>query len=234
MALIPNWFFFFWSEKISCGAGIEPGWLCLWSCATCLFGHPFISDSFLFIQTSSVSFYVCDSSLFIRLYLTHSLSCLLFVILLCTSLSLFVLYSVRLQKCVIPQRFWGQPFTWLKADSNSHLDTTTWKDCREAYYALSSSSVTRLASFWNFWVTHFVAKDAQLFNDFLGYFEKITCSEKAVVATFDQLLRNLDYFFPTSGHTVLLFLIEQTAIRTFQTLLKFNDNDDDNNNSQIR
>ena len=49
-----------------------------------------------------------------------------------------------------------------------------------------STSVTRLGDFWKFLATKFLAKEAQMIGNFLGYFEKPHSYAKTALATFGK------------------------------------------------
>ena len=56
--------------------------------------------------------------------------------------------------------------------------------------------MTRLGEFLKFLATKFLAKEAQMIGNFLGYFEKPHSYVKTALATFGQLLeKKLGYFF---------------------------------------
>ena len=62
--------------------------------------------------------------------------------------------------------------------------------------------MTRLGDFWNFLVTNFITKVAQMFGDFLGSCENYHFLSQIFEATFGQLLEKLELLFiSTSGHT---------------------------------
>ena len=50
------------------------------------------------------------------------------------------------------------------------------------------------ATFWKFLVINFRGKVAQIFSDFLGYFENINFAEKTALATFWHIWKNFGYF----------------------------------------
>ena len=63
------------------------------------------------------------------------------------------------------------------------------------------SSVTRLDDFWKFLATKFLAKEAQLIANFLGYFEKPHSYLKTTFAIF------LGYFWKNTGYFILQHLV---------------------------
>ena len=75
---------------------------------------------------------------------------------------------------------------------------------------LDTSSVTRLGDFCKFLATKFIVKEAQLIDNFLGYFEKPHSYVKLNRLTFGQLLRNLGYFLL---HWIQAALEEQPALK---------------------
>ena len=63
--------------------------------------------------------------------------------------------------------------------------------------------VTRLGYFWKVFLEKFHSQVAQIFDNFLGHFDKYWFSDKTVLATFDQQVLGEIWllFVPTSGHT---------------------------------
>ena len=60
-----------------------------------------------------------------------------------------------------------------------------------------------MGNFRKFLATNLVTKIAQIFSDFLGYFEKAHIESKTDLATFVHLSENIGLLFiSTSGHTV--------------------------------
>ena len=59
---------------------------------------------------------------------------------------------------------------------------------------LPITSVTRLGDFWKFFTTKFLAKEAQIIGNFLGYFEKPHSYVKTALASLGQLFEKLGYF----------------------------------------
>ena len=59
----------------------------------------------------------------------------------------------------------------------------------------STSSVTRLGDFWKLLAISFQAIFAEIFEDFLGYFEKCTFSQKTAVSIFGPSLKKFKLFF---------------------------------------
>ena len=65
----------------------------------------------------------------------------------------------------------------------------------------ASSSVTRLGNFWKVLATKFIAKEAQMIYNFLGYFEKPHYYEKTVLATFGATFgKNWATFYSICSH----------------------------------
>ena len=63
-------------------------------------------------------------------------------------------------------------------------------------------SVTRFGDFLKFLATKFLAKEAQMIGNFLGYFEKPHSYVKTALATFWATFgKNYLLLIPTSGHT---------------------------------
>ena len=68
-------------------------------------------------------------------------------------------------------------------------------------------SVTRLGDFWTFSATKFIAKEAQMIGNFLGYFKKLHYYVKTALAAFRAIFgKKLGYFL--LQHLVTLFLIQ--------------------------
>ena len=62
--------------------------------------------------------------------------------------------------------------------------------------------MTRLGDFLKFLATKFLAKEAQMIGNFLGYFEKPHSYVKTELATFWATFGKIGLLFtPTSGHT---------------------------------
>ena len=70
---------------------------------------------------------------------------------------------------------------------------------------LDTSSVTRLGDFCKFLATKFIVKEAQLIDNFLGYFEKPHSYAKTALATFWATFGEKIglLFTPSSGYTEL-------------------------------
>ena len=65
--------------------------------------------------------------------------------------------------------------------------------------------MTRLGYFWKVFLEKFHSQVAQIFDNFLGHFDKYWFSDKTVLATFDQQVLGEIWllFVPTSGHMVV-------------------------------